>query len=85
MRRGTACIERHSAVARDCVRFCVLAFCWAREGTVPISTRNASASLRLRVRELEIVDVARGIEGKRETWQPPTVRFAPPPPSAPVR
>jgi general stress protein 26 len=49
------------------------------------ASRSDALLIEVVPEQLEVVDVARGIEGNPETWQPPTVRFEPLPPNSPVR
>jgi general stress protein 26 len=58
---------------------------WQRQWDAFYAHRSDALLIEVVPEELEIVDVARGIEGHPETWQPPTVRFEPHPPSSRVR
>jgi hypothetical protein len=49
------------------------------------ASRSAALLIEVVPEHLQIVEVARGIEGDPETWQLPTVRFEPLPPPSPVR
>jgi len=58
---------------------------WQKQWDAFYARRSDALLIEVVPEQLEVVDVARGIEGDPETWQPPTVRFEPLPPSSPVR
>jgi general stress protein 26 len=56
---------------------------WHRQWGAFYSSRSDALLIEVVPEQLEVVDIARGIEGNPETWQPPIVRFEPPPPTSP--
>src|SRR5262249_43833012 len=58
---------------------------WQKQWNAFYASRSDALLIEVVPELLEVVDIARGIEGDPKTWQPPTVRFEPLPPSSPVR
>jgi len=58
---------------------------WQKQWDAFYASRSDALLIEVVPERLEVVDIARGIEGDRGTWQPPTVRFEPLQPSSPVR
>jgi general stress protein 26 len=58
---------------------------WQKRWDAFYASRSDALLIEVVPERLEVVDVARGIEGNPETWQPPTVRFEPRPTSSPAR
>jgi general stress protein 26 len=56
---------------------------WQRRWDAFYAKRADALLIEVVPEQLEVVDVARGIEGNPETWHPPTVRFEPLPPNSP--
>ena len=56
---------------------------WQKRWDAFYASRSDALLIEVVPEQLEIVDVARGIEGNPETWLPPTVRFEPLPPNSP--
>jgi hypothetical protein len=48
---------------------------WQRQWDAFYARRSDALLIEVVPEQLEVVDIARGIEGNPETWQPPTVRF----------
>lgn len=66
-----------SAAARD--------LHWQSSWDAFYAARSDALLIEVVPERLEVVDIARGIEGNPQTWTPPEVRFAPQPTGAPAR